>query len=163
MARRQAPGHAAGDDAEAAANARAQVFAHVFLLAQHLTRHADRELAPLALTTRQWLLLAVVARHPGRAPMLSEAAAIYGSSRQNVKQIALQLQARGYLEISPDAADARALRLHPTAAVARDFDHPQAQRRQLELLRQLFDGLDDPDVLALQALLQRWLARLRAA
>ncbi len=146
---------------EGVAVARASAFAHVFLLAQHLTRRADRELQPLNLTTSQWLLLAVVTRYPGKPPTLSEAAALYGTSRQNVKQIALQLASRGYLLISTDPGDARALRLHTTPAVARDFDHPQAHQRQIEFLRELFDGLDGSDVVALEALLSRWLARLR--
>jgi DNA-binding MarR family transcriptional regulator len=146
---------------QAASSASASVFAQAFLLAQHLARRADRELAPLGLTTSQRLLLAVVTRYPGKPPTLSEAAALYGTSRQNVKQVARQLESRGYLEITPDPNDARALRLHPTAAVARDFDHPQAHRRQLRFLRKLFDGLDEGDVVALEALLGRWLARLR--
>jgi DNA-binding MarR family transcriptional regulator len=93
---------------------------------------------------------------------LSEAAALYGTSRQNVKQVARQLESRGYLTITPDPNDARALRLRPTATVAREFDHPRARRRQLRFPRTLFDGLDDGDVVALEALLSRWLTRLRA-
>ena len=39
---------------------RAVLFGSVFVIVQHLTRTADRELADLGLTTRQWLLLAVL-------------------------------------------------------------------------------------------------------
>ena len=81
-----------GKDDELAA--RAEIFGSVFLIAQHLTKRADRELADLGLTTRQWLLLAVLKKtFPGVSPTLSEAAEAYGSSRQNIKQMALALEA----------------------------------------------------------------------
>ncbi len=148
---------------ETAAQTRATVFGQFFLVAQQLTRRADRELRPLRLTTAQWLLLAVVTKHPGGPPSLSQAAALYGCSRQNVKQVARQLAARGYLRLEADPEDARALRLHPTARVARAFDRPPALRRQVLFLSRLFDGLEDADVLALEGVLRRWLARLAAA
>jgi DNA-binding MarR family transcriptional regulator len=136
------------------------VFGQVFVLAQQLARRADAELAPLGLTTSQWLLLAVVTRHPRRPPSLSEAAAVYGTSRQNVKQVAGQLAARGYLELRADPGDARALRLHATAKVAEAFDRAPARARQRRFIRRLFTGLSDGDVGALGALLDRWLEAL---
>ena len=79
---------------------RAEVFGSLFVLVQHLSRRADKELADLGLTTRQWLLLAVLINaFPGRSPSLSEAADKYGSSRQNVKQVALGLEARGFVRL----------------------------------------------------------------
>jgi DNA-binding MarR family transcriptional regulator len=151
-----------GRTTKAVAAAQANVFGQVFVAAQHLTRLADKELEPLGLTTSQWLLLAVVSRHPGGPPSLSEAAAIYGTSRQNVKQLARQLEARGYLELRADPEDARALRLHRTAAVASAFDTPQALRQQERFLSCLFDGLEAADVLALEGVLRRWLTLLAA-
>jgi DNA-binding MarR family transcriptional regulator len=141
---------------------RAAVFGQVFLVAQQLTRHADRELEPLGLTTSQWLLLAVVTRHPGGPPSITEAAALYGTSRQNVKQVARQLEDRGYVRIETDPADARVLRLHPTAKVAASFDDPAAVRAQVRFLAQLFQGIEDADVAALEGVLGRWLSALAA-
>lgn len=136
--------------------ARADVFALVFVLAQELTRRADRELAHLGLSTRQWLLLAVLSQgFGGRPTRLGEAAAVYGSSRQNVKQIALQLASRGYLEITPDPADARAVLLHvtPKAAI---FDAPAERRRQGRFFHEILSGLSEPDVRRLEELLRAW-------
>ena len=140
--------------------ARAEVFGQVFVLAQHLTRRTNAELEPLALTTSQWLLLAVVSRHQGDAPTLSEAAATYGTSRQNVKQVARQLVDRGYLELRTDPADARAVRLHATAKVADSFDSPAARQHEQRLFDTIFEGLDASDVTALGQLLGRWLGNL---
>ena len=114
------------------------VFGRVFVLVQHLSRRVDLALAPIGLTSRQWLLLAVLSRgFPGAAPTLSEAAALFGTSRQNVKQIAVQLVARGYLTLDVDPADARATRLRLTDRVA-EFDAPDAVAGQVAVLDELF-------------------------
>jgi DNA-binding MarR family transcriptional regulator len=137
-------------------------FGSVFVVVQHLTRLTDDGLADWDLTTRQWLLLAVLARgFEGRPPSLSEAAAAYGSSRQNVKQIALGLEARGWLRLEADPVDARATRLVLTDKVAR-FDSPEGQARGRALLEAAFDGLTPDDVVALRDLVTRWLAALAA-
>ena len=94
---------------------------------------------------------------PGERPTLSEAAVWYGSSRQNVKKIAEQLQAAGYLRLLPDPEDRRALRLHLTAKVAR-FDEPSQLARQAEFFRETFDGLAADDLRALRRLVTRWAA-----
>jgi DNA-binding MarR family transcriptional regulator len=139
---------------------RAEVFGQVFVLAQHLTRRTNVELEPLGLSTSQWLLLAVISRYRDEAPTLSEAAATYGTSRQNVKQVARQLVDRGYLELRADPADARAIRLHATAKVAASFDGPAARDHEQRLFDTLFEGLDASDVAALEHLLRRWLSNL---
>jgi DNA-binding MarR family transcriptional regulator len=127
---------------------------------QHLSRRADRELEGMGLTTRQWLLLAVLANaFPGSSPSLSEAAERYGSSRQNVKQVALGLQARGFVRLVPDAADGRTTRIELTDRV-RDFDEaPMAQRTKV-MLGDAFAGLTPEQTRDLLDLLRRWLAVL---
>jgi len=140
--------------------ARAVAFGRVFVLHQHLARLADAALEPFGLTSRQWLLLAVLAREfSDRAPSLTDAAAAYGSSRQNVKQVALGLEARGYLRLLADPADARTTRLHVTPKVA-EFDSPTGQARSAELLRSAFGDLERDEVMALERLLGLWLLRL---
>lgn len=140
--------------------AAADVFGRAFVVVGHLTRLADARLADWDLTTRQWLLLAVLARaFAGRAPSLSEAAAAYGSSRQNVKQIAAGLEARGFLRLVPDGSDGRTTRLVLTDRV-RMFDEPEGRARGRDLLASAFHGLSRDDVLALHGLLGRWLEAL---
>ena len=144
---------------EAAAGA----FGGVFVIVGHLTRLTDEGLAGWGLTTRQWLLLAVLGRgFEGRAPSLTEAAAAYDSSRQNVKQIAAGLEARGFLRLVPDARDGRTTRLELTDRV-RIFDEPEGQARGRALLEAAFDGLARDDVLALRDLAVRWLAAVSHA
>lgn len=140
--------------------AASDAFGRAFVVVSHLTRLADAGLAEWDLTTRQWLLLAVLARgFPGRAPSLTEAAAAYGSSRQNVKQIAIGLEARGFLHLVPDERDGRTTRLVPTDRV-RIFDEPEGVARGRALLAGAFEGLARDEVVALRDLLGRWLTML---
>ncbi len=119
----------------------AQLFGSLFVLMQRLSRRADDELASLTLTSRQWLLLAVITRaFPDASPTLSQAAAVYGTSRQNIKQIARQLQQQGWLRIVRDPDDARATRLELTDKVA-VFADPAVQARQQQALTEMFGGL----------------------
>jgi DNA-binding MarR family transcriptional regulator len=139
---------------------RAELFGSLFVLGQHLTRRADEALAPLDLTSRQWLLLAVLTRgFPGRAPTLSEAATAYGTSRQNVKQVALQLAARGYLTLTADGTDRRATRLVLTDEVA-SFDARFGAREQQEFLADAFGGLTAEQVSVMADLAGRCIAHL---
>ena len=142
--------------------ARAEIFGSIFVVVQHLTRRADAELTEMDLTTRQWLLLAVLTKwFPGRDASLTEAAERYGSSRQNVKQIALGLEARGFLRLVPDPADGRATRLRLTDKVG-IFDRPEAVARATAMLADATAGLTSEETLVLRDLVVRWLAGVSA-
>jgi DNA-binding MarR family transcriptional regulator len=140
--------------------ARAEAFGTLFVLMQHLSRRADQELADLGLTTRQWLLLAILVNaFPGSSPSLSEAAEEYGSSRQNVKQVALGLEARGFVRLVPDPADGRSTRIELTDRI-REFDAPAMVQRTKGMLDDVFAGLTTDEVRSLLDLLRRWLPAL---
>lgn len=134
---------------------RAQLFGSAFVLVQHLGRRMDGLLAPMAVTTRQWLLLAVLSRSD-RPLSLTEAVSRYGSSRQNVKSMAVGLERAGYLRLEADSCDARTTRLHLTEAVRR-FDEPAAAALASTFLGEVFAGLDAHDLRTLDALMRRWL------
>ncbi len=140
--------------------AQADVFGSLFVVMQHLTRRTDAALADLGLTSKQWLLLAILAQaFKGRSPSLTEAGERYGTSRQNVKQIALGLETRGYLRLVADSRDGRTTRLELTEQ-ARVFDTPEMQARGAALLRDAFTGLEPRDLPVLQDIVHRWLAGL---
>ena len=144
------------DDALLAA--RAELFGSIFVIVQHLARRADAELAVVDLTTRQWLLLAVLTKwFPGHRPSLSEAAERYGSSRQNVKQIALGLEARGFVRLVPDRDDGRTTRIELTERVG-VFDEPAMVAGASAMLADACSGLSPEETLTLRDLVRRWLA-----
>lgn len=141
-------------------DAQSEIFGSVFILAQYLAKRGDEALEPLGLTTKQWLLLAVlVKRFPEQSPTLSEASLWYGSSHQNVKKIAQQLEQRGYLKLEPDPKDRRILRLHLTAKIA-VFEEQMEMERQARLLGELFSQFDSKELISLQMLLRRWVSML---
>jgi DNA-binding MarR family transcriptional regulator len=138
---------------------RAELFGSLFVLLQNLSRRADEQLERFELTSRQWLLLAVIDKaFPGAAPTIGEAAAAYGSSRQNITQIARQLADRGYLTLEPDSRDRRAVRLTPTARRA-IFDDPAVQAEQTRILADMFGALTPSELVAMHDLVLRCLAR----
>jgi DNA-binding MarR family transcriptional regulator len=141
---------------------RPELFGSLFVIVQHLTRRLDEALQPLGLTSRQWLLLAVMQRWFGdRSPSLTEAAARYGTSRQNVKQVALGLQRQGYLRLVVDPLDRRTTRLVTTDRI-RIFDEPGNVARGQALLTAAFAELDPAELARLHDLAVTWLARLDA-
>lgn len=142
--------------------AQAETFGTVFVLVQHLTRRANAALADWGLTTRQWLLLAVLDKQfPAGDPSLTEAAAAYGTSRQNVKQIALGLESGGWLHLETDPSDARTTRIVRTEKVQR-FDEPDGVARSTALLDDVFDSLTTTQVRALRDLTTTWLTALES-
>jgi DNA-binding MarR family transcriptional regulator len=140
--------------------AQSTAFGRVFVLVQHLTRLTDAMLDDWGLTTRQWLLLAIMLRaFPDHSPTLTEAAEVHGSSRQNVKQVALGLEARGFLRLAPDPLDGRAVRLMRTGK-ERMFDEPEGQARGFALLGEAFDGFTREEIILLRDLTVRWVDSL---
>lgn len=127
-----------GDDLSAT---EVELFGSLFVFLQLLTVRVEERLAPFGLTSRQWLLLGVIEKtFPDSAPTISEATAAFGTSRQNVKQVALQLERRGWLRLEPDPADARVLRLVLTEQLA-VFHEPGVQADQSAFILDVFGGL----------------------
>lgn len=123
-------------------------------------RYADAAMRSLDLTARQWLLLALIEKaFPAQQPTLNDVARIHGSSRQNVKQIALQLEARGYLHLISDPDDLRALRLQLSDKVA-IFKQPHEVAHQQALLNQIFADFTQADLITLHGLMHRLLSNL---
>jgi DNA-binding MarR family transcriptional regulator len=139
---------------------RPELYWTLFVLVQHLSRRMDERLAPLELTSRQWLLLAVLQRFfPASSPTLTEAAARYGTSRQNVKQIAAGLERRGWLRIEPDRTDARASRLVLTDRID-VFASPALIREGAEFLHAVFADAPEEELGRLRNFTLHLLARL---
>jgi len=118
-----------------------ELFGSLFVFMQQLTRQVEERLQRFGLTSRQWLLLGVLEKaFPGYAPTISEATAVFGTSRQNVKQVAGQLERGGWLRIERDAVDRRALRLVLTERLA-EFHEPRVRADQTEFIHAVFTGL----------------------
>ncbi|SET40353.1 MarR family winged helix-turn-helix transcriptional regulator [Paenibacillus sp. NFR01] len=73
------------------------------------------------MTMKQWLLIAVILKSGSPAPALSDLAALFGSSRQNVKKMLQLLENRGFVALAKDPQDARVLRVRLTEHCHRYF------------------------------------------
>jgi len=86
----------------------------IFLLANKLQVIGDFHLADDGITTKQWFLILIISQFKEKPPMITDVANLMGTSRQNVKQLALKLEEKGFLNIEKDKEDSRTLRLKLT-------------------------------------------------
>jgi len=123
----------------------------IFSLANRLQTIGDR-IDP-AVTTKQWFMLAVVARFfehtlKPTPPSISEIARLIGTSHQNIKKMAVILEHKGYIEMRKDTDDLRSTLLFLTEKC---YDYFKTREQQEEeYLRELFDGINNQATHALR-------------
>lgn len=123
------------------------IFGSLFLLANKLQVIGDQYLGKENMTTKQWFLTIMISQFPDNPPTLSEVADLMGSSRQNVKQLALKLEEKGFLLIEKDEKDARALRLKLTEQSKVFWGKRQVQDD--EFIAELFRQLSEDEIEAM--------------
>ena len=137
-----------------------QTFRLVIALAQELRTLMDQRLLPSGLTTQQVALLTVI-EIKGGSPTFTETARALAMSHQNVKQLAVALERKGFLEIVPDEHDGRSKRMQVTKK-HRQFwakRNPQDHACVGEWLA----GLNEAETATLARLLAKALESARAA
>ena len=132
------------------------VFGYIFLLSNRLQTLMDASLVPRNLTTRQWLMLAVIDEFFDAPPTLTQTAQAMGTSHQNARRMAGKLEESGYLLVEKDTVDSRTLRLVLTEKT-REMIAPRHQEDQV-IFRNLLEGCSDEDL----GVLYRSLCRLEA-
>lgn len=90
------------------------VFGATMLVANKLNTLMDREMSQFDMTTKQWFLVAIIENLFDNPPTINEVAKAMGYSHQNIKQIALNLEKKGFLVMEKDKKDGRATRLKLT-------------------------------------------------
>lgn len=118
------------------------IFAAVSLIANKLQVVADKEDGDVSL--KQWLLLVMITQFENQAPTLTELAEEVGSSRQNVKQLALKLEAKGFLKIEKDTHDGRASRIYICSKCEEYFSHKLGY--QEHFLEMLYEGISKEEI-----------------
>lgn len=87
-----------------------EVLARFFQLSNKLQIFLDQRLKDDNLTAKQLFLMIVIGTFD-KDPGFSEISERFGSSRQNVKQLALKLEKNGYVELYTDEMDSRFKRI----------------------------------------------------
>lgn len=123
---------------------RTAVFGTLFVATNLLETLLDRAFAPYGITVKQWMLLITITSLYREPPTIKQVAGVMGTSHQNVKQIALNLQKSGFLRLEKDANDARATRLVTTEAV-RAFGEQTSQAGNA-FMGEAFAGIDEADL-----------------
>jgi DNA-binding MarR family transcriptional regulator len=120
------------------------IFGSIFLLANKLQVIGDKFLGVDDITTRQWFLTVMISQFKDEPPTLSEVAELMGSSHQNVKQLALKLESKGFIKIEKDEKDGRALRLRLTEKCNLFWE----KREEVDnnYIRELFKTLNEEEI-----------------
>lgn len=104
----------------------------------------DRRIAKLGLSYVQYQMLEILTGRFNYPPAFKETAAVMETSHQNVKQIALILAAKGFVEMKPDTKDGRVIRIHITKSAEELVENFRQKKK--DLIRSFFDELDDPEI-----------------
>lgn len=120
------------------------IFGCFFLISNKLQVIGDRYLADEGITTRQWFLTAIISQFGDIPPTLGEVAEVMGTSRQNVKQLALKLEKKGFLKIEQDQQDARAIRLKLTKK-SQDYWKTR-EKEDHHFIEELFKDLTEEEI-----------------
>lgn len=116
---------------------KAFIFGTIFTLSNRLQALGDE--FDKNITTKQWLFILGVSKFK-EPPTISEVANRIGYSRQNAKRIAAALHKTGYVTITKDKKDARALRIELNPKCTEYFK--KRDKREKEFLEKLFAGFD---------------------
>lgn len=133
-----------------------EIFGMIFLLAQRWQNLGDQELAEIGITTKQWFLLVTLNIFFKEPPTLNQLAEVMGSSRQNVKQLASNLQKSGFVEIFQDVTDKRTLRFRLTRKNVEVWE-PRAKRDE-EYISSLFGEVSLQDIITTRTTIEQLVA-----
>lgn len=118
------------------------IFALIFMLSNQIQTIGDSFFKEVS--TKQWFVLLVLGIMEGYSPTLNELSEAVGSSHQNVKQLVLKLEQKGYVEVSKDIEDARRLRIKLTP---KSYEFQDAyQEKSSIFMNRLFDGFKKSDL-----------------
>lgn len=105
------------------------------------------------ITMKQWFVLIMLRVFEEEYPTINELAEEVGSSHQNVKQLILKLEEKGYVEIFTDEKDKRKKRVKPTGKW--DQIELKYMQKEAQQTKELFKGIDEELLSqAVQAILQ---------
>lgn len=113
---------------------KAYIYGAIYSLSNRLQTLGDK--IDMTISTKQWFVLAAITKFNGVNPNIGDIAKILGTSRQNVKKIAIILERKGYLELRKDSKDLRNIQLILTESCFAYFK--SRELREEEYIEQLF-------------------------
>ncbi|WP_321301997.1 MarR family transcriptional regulator [uncultured Sphaerochaeta sp.] len=135
---------------------KANVFGSLFLVANRLQVLGDQIDAQIS--TKQWLLLAVLLSCENQRCSLTELSKRTGSSRQNIKKMALILEKRGFLKLTRSDEDKRTVLLQPTQACLSHLKTREGDERAF--VDAFFADFDTEMIMVMQKSITQWMKNL---
>jgi DNA-binding MarR family transcriptional regulator len=123
------------------------ILVFLFLVQQRWGYYINKKLEKDQITTKQWLMMIVIENAFNHDPSMQEVADALSTTHQNVKQLAIRLEDRGFLKIERDPDNRRILRLRTTDE-SRDYWEKRSPE-DLRSIAALFEGLEDGEVKSL--------------
>ena len=130
-----------------------EIFGKIFFLSNRLEYIGDKYLREDGLTTKQWQLIAVTGKYFTYPPSLSEVADVLSTTHQNIKQIALKIQEKGFITIEKDEKDKRILRIKLTEKNRKYWESKSNEENAF--ISPLFAGMSDQEIKDLYYLLNK--------
>jgi len=96
------------------------------------------------ITTKQWFVLLMLEIFGEKYPTLNELSGAMGSSHQNVKQLVLKLENKGYVDLYTDEKDRRKTRVRTTTKCG-EFSLKYGSKQQ-EFMKILFSGIEKSNI-----------------
>jgi len=134
------------------------IFGSIQIVANKKETLLDRELKEFGITFKQWFLMVVIENTFDAPPTLKESAKAMGSSHQNVKQIALKLEQKGFIILEKDKKDSRVKRIRLTEE---SYKFSEIIRTKAETFTEtLFMGIDEDEMSKTRAVLHKMTSNL---
>lgn len=115
----------------------------IFIIQQRWVYIINKKLENADITTKQWLMLIILSHtfpHSDKPPSMQELSEALSTSHQNVKQMAIRLEKRRFLEIKRDSQNRRISRLKITRECMQFWKKREIE--DIESIKELLSGLD---------------------
>ncbi len=124
------------------------IFENIILIAQKWQDQADRIIEDkIGITIRQWMLLIMIQEEfRDHLPTITEAAEKFGTSRQNAKRLAIELQKKGFLLLATDPEDHRILRIALTGKHRKFTEGKENRVWQRQFINRFFGELSEEEL-----------------
>ncbi len=134
------------------------VFGAVQIVANKMNTLLERELKEYDITSKQWFVTVVIENSFDKPPTIKEVAKAMGSSHQNVKQLALKLEQKGFVSLEKDKKDARVTRIRLTEKS--DIFSKTIQTKATAFTDDLFRGIEADEMSKARAVLYIMMSNL---
>ena len=128
-----------------------QIFSTIFYLSNKIQMQGDK--LDEKLTIRQWMILLAILHLPENGASYNKIADKMGCSKQNVKQIILNLEKKHYVTLEKNENDKRALNVRISKNCREIMNNYYDNGN--EFLKKMFDDFDGGELEALWKLLRK--------